>query len=73
MELIFKEKGGNMNDIFSLADELGPLKVIHVHEPSIGLKGILVVDNVARGPSVGGGAHGSRCYPSENVLDWPAP
>jgi len=43
-----------MNDVFSLADDLGPLKVIHVHEPGIGLKGVLVVDNVARGPSVGG-------------------
>jgi len=44
----------NMNDIFSLADELGPLKIIHVHQPAIGLKGILVVDNVAGGPSIGG-------------------
>lgn len=43
-----------MSDIFKLADGLGPLKVIHVHEPGIGLKGVLVVDNVARGPSVGG-------------------
>jgi glutamate dehydrogenase (NAD(P)+) len=43
-----------MNDIFSLADDLGPLKVIHVHEPGIGLQGVLVVDNVARGPSIGG-------------------
>jgi len=43
-----------MNDVFTLADDLGPLKVIHVHEPGIGLKGVLVVDNVARGPSIGG-------------------
>ncbi|MEJ2141361.1 MAG: Glu/Leu/Phe/Val dehydrogenase [Gammaproteobacteria bacterium] len=43
-----------MESVFSLADELGPLKVIHVHEPSIGLKGVLVVDNVAKGPSIGG-------------------
>jgi len=43
-----------MNDIFSFADELGPLKIIHVHEPSIGLKGVLVVDNVSKGPSIGG-------------------
>ncbi len=43
-----------MNDVFTLADDLGPLKVIHVHEPGCGLKGILVVDNVARGPSIGG-------------------
>jgi glutamate dehydrogenase (NAD(P)+) len=43
-----------MEDIFSLGDELGPLKVIHVHEPACGLKAILVVDNIAKGPSIGG-------------------
>ena len=43
-----------MQDCFSFADELGPAKIIHVHEPSIGLRGILVVDNVAKGPSIGG-------------------
>jgi glutamate dehydrogenase (NAD(P)+) len=41
-------------DIFRFADELGPAKIIHVYEPSVGLKGVLVVDNVARGPSIGG-------------------
>ncbi len=35
-------------------DALGPAKVIHVREPSIGLRAILVVDNVARGPAIGG-------------------
>ena len=43
-----------MDKIFDLADELGPLKVIHVHEPSINLRAILVVDNIARGPAIGG-------------------
>jgi len=43
-----------MNDVFALADDLGPLKVIHVHEPNIGLRGVLVIDNVARGTSLGG-------------------
>jgi len=43
-----------MEEIFTFADKLGPLKVIHVHEPSIGLKAVLVVDNVAKGPSIGG-------------------
>lgn len=41
-------------ELFRYADEIGPLKIIHVYEPSIQLKGILVVDNVARGPSIGG-------------------
>ena len=43
-----------MQDVFELADDLGPLKVIHVHEPGSGLRGVLVVDNVACGPSIGG-------------------
>ncbi|WP_179115852.1 Glu/Leu/Phe/Val family dehydrogenase [Solemya velum gill symbiont] len=43
-----------MTGIFDLSDKLGPLKVIHVHEPSIDLKAILVIDNVAKGPSIGG-------------------
>jgi len=43
-----------MEDIFRFADELGPAKVIHVYEPSVGLKAVLVVDNVARGPAIGG-------------------
>lgn len=43
-----------MENVFDFADELGPLKVIHIHESSIGLKAVLVVDNVARGPSIGG-------------------
>jgi glutamate dehydrogenase (NAD(P)+) len=43
-----------MKDIFSFTDALGPAKVIHVYEPSVNLKAILVVDNVAKGPSIGG-------------------
>jgi len=43
-----------MEDVFQYADELGPLKIIHVHEPSIHMKGILVIDNIAKGPSIGG-------------------
>jgi glutamate dehydrogenase (NAD(P)+) len=43
-----------MEDVFQYADELGPAKIIHVYEPSIRLKAILVVDNVAKGPSIGG-------------------
>jgi glutamate dehydrogenase (NAD(P)+) len=44
----------NASDVFAFADALGPAKIIHVYEPSAGLKGILVVDNVARGPAIGG-------------------
>jgi len=43
-----------MTDVFSLADEIGPEKVIHISKPAVGLSAILVVDNVAAGPSIGG-------------------
>jgi glutamate dehydrogenase (NAD(P)+) len=41
-------------DSFGLADDLGPAKVVHVYEPAMGLRAVLVVDNVACGPSIGG-------------------
>ena len=43
-----------MKTPFDFADELGPAKIIHMSEPSCGLRGILVVDNVATGPAIGG-------------------
>lgn len=43
-----------MSEVLEISDELGPAKVIHVHNPALGLKGILVIDNVATGPSIGG-------------------
>lgn len=43
-----------MKDIFALGDALGPAKVIHVQQPALGLQGVLVVDNVATGPAIGG-------------------
>jgi glutamate dehydrogenase/leucine dehydrogenase len=43
-----------MTEVFQFADRLGPAKIIEVYEPSTRLKAILVVDNVACGPSIGG-------------------
>ncbi|WP_299019455.1 Glu/Leu/Phe/Val dehydrogenase [uncultured Photobacterium sp.] len=43
-----------MDASFQYADEFGPFKVIHLYEPSLSLKAVLVVDNVAMGPSIGG-------------------
>ena len=43
-----------MEEVFRFADELGPVRIVHVYVPSAGLKGVLVVDNVAAGPSIGG-------------------
>ncbi len=43
-----------MDSVFDLMDELGPARVLHIHQPRAGLKAILVVDNVAAGPAIGG-------------------
>ncbi len=43
-----------MTDMARFADELGPAKIIQVYEPAVGLKAVLVVDNVAAGPALGG-------------------
>jgi glutamate dehydrogenase (NAD(P)+) len=43
-----------MRDLPDLLGELGPARVIQVHEPSIGLRAVLVIDNVACGPAIGG-------------------
>ncbi len=43
-----------LDDAARLADDLGPAKIIYVHEPRLDLQGVLVVDNVACGPSIGG-------------------
>jgi glutamate dehydrogenase (NAD(P)+) len=44
-----------VNDsVFRFCDELGPKAILHLYQPTIGLKGIVVVDNVATGPSIGG-------------------
>ncbi len=42
------------DDAFRFADELGPAKIVHVANASVGLKAIVVVDNVAAGPAIGG-------------------
>jgi len=39
---------------FRFCDDLGPKTILHLYEPSIGLKAIVVVDNVAAGPAIGG-------------------
>ena len=41
-------------ELFELADALGPAKVAHVWEPRLGLGAVVVIDDVAWGPSIGG-------------------
>ena len=43
-----------MTTEFSRTDELGPEKIIELYDPATSLKAIVVVDNVAAGPAIGG-------------------
>jgi glutamate dehydrogenase/leucine dehydrogenase len=44
-------------------DEFGPEKIVYVYEPRCKLKGIVVIDNTAIGPAIGG----IRMTPTVNV------
>lgn len=41
-------------EAFRFCDDLGPKAILHMYQPAIGLQAILVVDNVAAGPAIGG-------------------
>ncbi len=43
-----------MSELFQFADAIGPQKVIGIYEPKLDLRAIVVVDNVAAGPAMGG-------------------
>jgi glutamate dehydrogenase (NAD(P)+) len=43
-----------MADGFRFADDLGPAKVLHLTERRTGLRALVVVDNTACGPAIGG-------------------
>jgi glutamate dehydrogenase/leucine dehydrogenase len=43
-----------MDDPFRFADELGPLKIVHIWRPRLGLKAVVAIDNIACGPAIGG-------------------
>jgi glutamate dehydrogenase/leucine dehydrogenase len=43
-----------MPDAFDFCDELGPAKMVYIHEPGAGLRAVVAIDNVAAGPAIGG-------------------
>lgn len=43
-----------MADWIALTNELGPAKILHVHDPETGMKGVVVVDTVNMGLAGGG-------------------
>ncbi|MDH4256599.1 MAG: Glu/Leu/Phe/Val dehydrogenase [Gammaproteobacteria bacterium] len=42
------------DSVFRYCDDLGPRAIHHLYEPALGLRAIVVVDNVAAGASIGG-------------------
>jgi glutamate dehydrogenase (NAD(P)+) len=51
-----KENRGAVDKLgpFRFTDALGPEKIVEVYEPRVGLKAVVVIDNVACGPAIGG-------------------
>jgi glutamate dehydrogenase (NAD(P)+) len=41
-------------DVFRFADEFGPAKIVHIHNAQTGLRAVVVIDNTACGPAIGG-------------------
>jgi len=53
------------NDPFTFRDELGPAKIVHLWSPSVDLRAVVVIDNVAAGPAIGG----TRMAPDVSVTE----
>jgi len=43
-----------MEDAFRFVDDLGPAKVVSLYDPGTELRAVVVIDNVAAGPAIGG-------------------
>lgn len=54
-----------MNTLFEMGDALGPDKILHIANPAIDLRAIVVVDNIACGPAIGG----TRMAPDVTVAE----
>ena len=64
-----------MEDVFRLADEFGPVRIIHIHRPHVGLKAIAVIDNTACGCAIGGvrmapDASTEECFRLARAMTW---
>ena len=64
-----------MDEVFQLCDEFGPARTIHIHSPGVGLKAIVIIDNTACGPAVGGVRMApdvslAECYRLARAMTW---
>jgi glutamate dehydrogenase (NAD(P)+) len=64
-----------MEDTFRFSDAFGPSRIIHIFRPSLGLKAIVVVDNTACGPAIGGARMAAdvsleECFRLARAMTW---
>jgi len=64
-----------MEELFRFADEFGPAQIVHIHRPGVALKAIVVVDNTACGPAVGGvrmapDVSAAECFRLARAMTW---
>jgi len=64
-----------MEDTFRFSDSFGPSRIIHVYRPALGLKAIVVVDNTACGPAIGGARMApdvslEECFRLARAMTW---
>lgn len=67
--------GKPVEDVFRFSDEWGPSRTIEIYRPSLGLKAILVVDNTACGPAIGGvrmapDVSAEECFRLARAMTW---
>ena len=43
-----------MDDPFRFADQMGPLKIVHIWRPQLALRAVVAIDNIDCGPAIGG-------------------
>jgi glutamate dehydrogenase/leucine dehydrogenase len=64
-----------MEDLFGLADAFGPARIVHIHRASLGLKAVVVIDNTACGPAIGGvrmapDVSAQECFRLARAMTW---
>jgi glutamate dehydrogenase (NAD(P)+) len=64
-----------VEDLFGFADPYGPARIVHIHRPSLNLRAIVVIDNTACGPAVGGvrmaaDVSAKECFRLARAMTW---
>lgn len=54
-----------VSDPLAFGDDIGPEKIVYLRTPSVGLRAIVVIDNTAAGPAIGG----TRMAPDVSAIE----